>query len=207
MDDNSLSRLSFQYNRGHIGKIKGDDDPDIIIANQAALMRQNSSTYHWLKSHLDYPLNSSLDDNRLGAIPNIPIVDVDSQDDDYKPEVIVYNPNDLNIEEVNFYYSSDQGLSYQKVELVYIEPSTSGGFIYSLPDQGDNEFLPDNFNNDSFYFADVIYTLSNGSNNIENFYSTFYLSSQPFTPSIPDILEWAEQPTCNPDAPNTLLMW
>ena len=59
------------------------------LEDQLALMRLNSDTYHWLKSHLDYPFNASFDDNRLGPIPDTPIATTFvSQDGDYKPEVV-----------------------------------------------------------------------------------------------------------------------
>ncbi|MCK5807588.1 hypothetical protein KAH37_01240 [bacterium] len=212
MANKDLSRFSIQYNRGHdwvtpqIG--------DTVEFLHMLYMRLNSGTYHWLKNHLDFPNNNqdvNLDDDRLGTIPNIPTVTTPvNQDGKYKPEVIVYNPNNLNIEEVNFYYSSnevleEQGLNYYKVSLP-MHFILNGDLIYTL---NDTMFLPDNFNNStSFYFADVTYTLSNASSNIEHFYSTFYLSSKPKINSTPYILPWTT-PTCNQNSgtSNTLFMW
>ncbi|MCK5808189.1 hypothetical protein KAH37_04290 [bacterium] len=204
MDNNSLSRLSIQYKRGHDWLTPQNDDPPGLL--ETIHMRLNGGIYHWLKSHLSFPNNNQnddLNDNRIPSIPNAPTVTIDGSPEQYKPQVIIDNPFASNVGvTVAFYYSTDQGLSYQKVELVY----DNNDDIYIINENGvlDSEF---NFDT-SFHFADVIYTFPNNSNNIKNFYKTFYLSSQPVTPSIPNIPEWAP-PTCKsfPDEPSSVLMW
>ena len=98
-------------------------------------MRLNSDTYHWLKNHLTFP--SGFADNRVSSIPNMPTVSIVYEDDGeksgYKPRVIIDNPfleNTGGSEPVSvpvsvtFYYSIDQGLRYQKMELANLNIST-----------------------------------------------------------------------------------
>ena len=138
-----------------------------------------------IKNHLVFPGN--LDDNRLGEIPDAPTVTITGTTNAYQPKVIIDNPFENNTEvtvTVAFYYSTDQGLNYQKVELIYIIPLPPNDPYYGLDDDELNsQFNPDT----SFYFADVTYDFGEDSNNIKNYYNTFYLSSQPMVLTTPSI--------------------
>ena len=191
MLQNSTSRYSIQYKRGHDWLTPQNDDPPGLL--ETIQMRLNSGTYHWLKSHLDYPFNSSLDDNRVSSIPDVPTVIVTGGIGSYQPQVTITNPFATVEPIVKFYYSNDQGLNYQEVNLVYINPPFDEPY-YGL---GINEYLNSNFNNStSIYFADVVYDFGENSNDIKNYYRTFYLSSQPTVPITPSIRPW-EGPSCH----------